>query len=57
MNYAILTLKKELYIIEKCLSSFDKKEYPEALKRQQKKVKELKKALLILLENEKTTRQ
>jgi len=48
MEYAILTLKKELYLIEKCLSSFDKKEYPEALKRQKRKVKELKKALLYL---------
>lgn len=45
MKYAIQILKKERDLINKCLTEWDRNEYPEARRRQEDKVKELDDAI------------
>ena len=45
MNYAIETLEKEKALIEKALNEWECKEYPEAKKEREKRLKELNEAL------------
>lgn len=45
MNYAIQTLEKEKSLIEKALSEWDCKEYPEAKKERVKRLSELNDAI------------
>lgn len=52
MNYAIKILNDEAQMIHKCLSEAEWKEYPEARKRQLKKLKEIENALNKLNDNQ-----
>lgn len=45
MNYALQTLKQELTLIEKIVSNWDEKFYPEAYKDRLRKINDLKKAI------------
>ena len=48
MNYAIQTLEKEKALIEKALSEWECKEYPEAKKERVKRLCELNNAIIKL---------
>lgn len=48
MNYAIETLEKEKDLIEKALSEWECKEYPEAKKERVKRLNDLNNAILQL---------
>jgi len=45
MNYAIEVLEKEKALIEKALNNWECKEYPEAKKERDKRLKELNEAI------------
>lgn len=45
MTYAIEILEKEKAILEKCLSEWDEREYPEAKKEREKRLKDINKAI------------
>lgn len=46
MRYAIATLRKEIYLLEKCLSDWDvKTQYPEARQARERMLKDLRDAL------------
>lgn len=45
MNYAIETLEKEKALIEQALNKWECKEYPEAKKEREKRLKELNEVL------------
>jgi hypothetical protein len=49
MNYAIEVLKKEKTLLLKCLTDWDVKEYPEALKDRNNKIKDIEKAIQTLI--------
>jgi hypothetical protein len=51
MNYAIEVLQKEKVILEKCLSEWDEKKYPEARNQRNEKLKDLQKTIEILKTN------
>lgn len=45
MNYAIETLQREISTLQRCLSEWESKEYPEAKKEREKRLNELNEAL------------
>jgi hypothetical protein len=45
MNYAIETLEKEKALIEKALNGWETKQYPEAKKQREKRLKQLEDAI------------
>lgn len=45
MNYAIEILEKEKLLIEKALTNWETKEYPEAKKQREKRLNELNEAI------------
>ena len=47
-NYAIEVLEKEIYLIEKCLSEWELSKYREARIERERKLNQLKKAVLEL---------
>lgn len=49
MNYAIEVLEKEKTLLLKCLTDWDVKEYPEALKDRNNKIKDIEKAIQTLI--------
>ena len=49
MNYAIEILEKEKTLLLKCLTDWDIKEYPEALKDRNNKIKDIEKAIQTLI--------
>jgi hypothetical protein len=51
MKYAIEILEKEKFILEKCLSEWDDKNYPDARKERNEKYKNLQKAIEYLKSN------
>ena len=52
MEYAIRLLERDRYLVNKCLSDWDIKNYPEARKRRLKVLKQLELAINKLKENE-----
>lgn len=55
MNYAIETLEKEKALIEKALTEWETKQYPEAKKQREKRLKELDNAIITLVIKEIST--
>lgn len=51
MGYAIEILEKEKQILEKCLSEWDCKNYPEAKKEREERLKSINKAIKNLINN------
>lgn len=49
MYYAIELLEKEKQILEKCLSEWDIKQYPEARKEREDRLKSINKAIKYLM--------
>ena len=49
MNYAIEILEKEKTLLLKCLCEWESKEYPEAFKERNNKVKDIEKAIQTLI--------
>lgn len=49
MNYAIEVLEKEKTLLLKCLSDWDCKQYPEAFKERNDKVKNIEKSIQTLI--------
>jgi hypothetical protein len=49
MNYSIEILEKEKTLLLKCLNDWDVKEYPEALKDRNNKIKDIEKAIQTLI--------
>jgi len=45
MNYAIQILENEINVIQRCLTEWESKEYQEAKKEREKRLKELNEAL------------
>ena len=52
MNYAIETLEKEKALIEKALTEWETKQYPEAKKQREKRLEQLEDAIDLLNSNE-----
>ena len=52
MEYAIRLLERDKYLVNKCLSDWDIKKYPEARKRRLKVLTQLELAINKLKENE-----
>lgn len=52
MNYAIEVLEKEKTLLLKCLTDWDVKEYPEALKDRNNKIKDIEKAIQTLIQKQ-----
>ncbi len=52
MNYAIETLEKEKALIEKALSDWETKNYPQAKEQREKRLNELNEAIITLVNKE-----
>lgn len=48
MNYAVQLIEKEINILEKCLNEWETNQYPEAKQEREKRLKELKEALILI---------
>lgn len=51
MKYAIELIENEISLLQRCLSAWECKEYPDAKKQRDKRINELNEALNILKQN------